>query len=163
MPILHSDRPSFFLSRPVLSISLVIAISFASLLAGCGSSASAEKKPLYTVTGSLLINGKPASGARIILAPEEDDVPTPAGQIKEDGTFSLTVYDDELRVFEVPGDPVGEYSVLVLMPREPGVFMSPDRLGCVYSKKENAKHKVQIELGENRLDPIRIDNAKIQN
>ena len=79
-----------------------------SALAGCGDG----KLPLYPVTGSVLVDGKPAGGAMVILCPIEASSPElqkerPFGTTGPDGKFKLTTFlkDD--------GVPLGEYKVLV--------------------------------------------------
>lgn len=148
---------------PGSCIGLLFLSCLIAAIPGCGGSGSRSKQAIYTVMGSLSINGAPAKGARIILVPETDDVPSPSGLVQEDGTFSLATTAEELSSFETAGDPVGQYSVLVIMPREPNVMHSPDRLGGAYSKPDNPLPKVNLELGENRLEPIRIENAKLSN
>ncbi len=78
------------------------------MLAGCGDG----KLPLYPVTGTVMVDGQPASGAMVILCPTDTASPElqkerPFGTTRPDGKFKLTTFlkDD--------GVPLGEYKVLV--------------------------------------------------
>ena len=136
---------------------LILAIS----LAGCGG--ITEQKEVYSVSGTVFLNGKPAADAWITLAPDAEGVPSPMGRVEKDGSFQLTVYDQDLAKFPKRGDPAGEYHVLIRMPKDPSMPLSPDRLGGAYADPRVFDHVVTIEVGENTLDPIQIDNAKLVN
>jgi len=141
---------------------LILSIAgLANVLIGCG--ANAEKREVFSVSGSVFINGKPAADAWITLAPEVDGVPAPMGRVEQDGSFQLIVYDEDLAKYPKRGEPTGEYHVLVRMPKNPAMPLSPDRLGGAYADPRVFEHVVTIEVGENTLDPIRIDNAKLAN
>lgn len=120
-----------------------------------------ERKEVYSVSGSLFVNGKPAVDAWITLAPEIDGVPAPMGRVSQDGSFHLVVYDDDLAKYPERGNPAGNYHVLVRLPKDPLIPLSPDRLGGVYADATTCQYEVTIEFGENDLDPIRIENAKL--
>lgn len=140
---------------------LIVVTCVISGMSGCGSSTPAEKKLVYTATGSLEINGKPGADAWVILAPDFEGVPAPAARVGADGKFTLNVYDQDVNSYQEPGDPRGEYHVLIRMPKDPANPISPDRLGGAYGDSTVSKHLVQIELGENELDPIKLENARI--
>lgn len=146
-------------------LTLLMAFSAASVLMGCGAGGGAggARTEVYSVTGTLQINGQPATDAWVTLAPDFEGVPTPVARVGADGTFKMSVYDDEVRNFQPPGDPVGDYFVLVRMPRDPASLLSGDRLEGAYSDPKVFKHLVSIQLGENKLEPISIDNAKLAN
>jgi hypothetical protein len=128
---------------------------------GCGPSKPREKKLVYSAAGTLKFNGKPADGAWITLVPDTEGIPTPTARVKPDGKFLVEVFDEDVNSYEPPGDPTGDYKVLVSMPRDPSSRISPDRLGGVYSDASTAKNQVIIELGENELEPISLDGVKI--
>ena len=113
------------------------------------------------MSGTLLINGKPAADAWITLAPDTEDVPAPMARVDKEGLFQLTVYDQDIAKYPKPGNPAGEYHVLVRMPKDPSIPLSQDRLGGAFANPEVFEHIVTIEAGENTLDPIQIDNAKL--
>jgi hypothetical protein len=78
-------------------------------LSGCGDG----KLPLCPVTGSVLVDGKPAEGAMVIFCPEESSSSPelqrerPFGTTGPDGKFLVTTFHKE------DGIPVGQYKVLV--------------------------------------------------
>jgi len=146
-----------FQSRGLSCICLLLILC---QLTGCSKP---PRKLELTATGSLLINGQPAANARITLSPEADDVPALTGLVKSDGTFSLEVYDEDLKNFDPPGDPEGTYHVLVRLPRDPTVVLSPDRLGGVLANPKISKKQITLERGENKLDPIQFDGVQISN
>lgn len=90
---------------------LILALASVGLLplAGCGTG----KLPLYQVSGTILVDSKPAAGAMVIFCPVEGSSSPelqkerPFGMTGPDGKFKLTTFlkDD--------GVPLGEYKVLV--------------------------------------------------
>jgi hypothetical protein len=139
-------------------VAVLLLVAIGTSLAGCAKPV-AEKKLVYSATGTLKINGKPAEGAWVTLVPDFEGVPTPTARVTPDGKFLLEVFDQDVKSYDPPGDPEGEYLFLISMPRDPNSRISPDRLGGIYSNPKTAKKKVNIELGENQLAPIAIDGA----
>jgi hypothetical protein len=98
-------------NRRLFSAYFVLALPLSAgliALAGCGEA----KLPLYPVTGTVLVDGKPAAGARVIFCPIETSSTElqkerPLGTTGPDGKFQLTTFlkDD--------GVPAGEFKVLV--------------------------------------------------
>jgi predicted small lipoprotein YifL len=82
---------------------LLVALSVAAS-AGCGS-----KGPvLVPVTGKVVVNGKPAEHAVVVLHPvSPNDLPKPRGTVGADGSFTLTTHTTG------DGAPPGEYRVTV--------------------------------------------------
>jgi hypothetical protein len=78
-------------------------------LVGCGDG----KLALYPVTGSVLVDGKPAAGAMVIFCPVEGKSSPelqrerPFGNTGPDGKFALTTFKKD------DGVPLGEYKILV--------------------------------------------------
>jgi hypothetical protein len=97
----------YFSARSVFTLSLYAA--GLATLAGCGDG----KLPLYPVTGTVLVDSKPATGARVIFCPvEASSSPElqkerPYGLCGPDGKFTLTTF------LQDDGVPLGEYKVLV--------------------------------------------------
>jgi hypothetical protein len=126
------------------------------VLAGCGSSQDPNQLPVYPVKGQLAFRGKPAAGAFVVLHPKAATnikVVPPRGQVREDGTFSLTTYSAN------DGAPAGEYKVTVelhgIVKQANGDFSrGPNLVPKQYSNPKTSPLTVQIAEGENALSPI---------
>jgi hypothetical protein len=84
------------------------------VLAGCGSG----QKPAIPVKGQLFYKeSQPAAGAMVVFHPiPADPSPTaikPTGEVRADGSFSLTTYKAE------DGAPAGDYDVTVIWLEKP--------------------------------------------
>jgi hypothetical protein len=86
------------------------ALIFLPLLAGCGK--GSDKPVVYPVSGELFVQGKPASGALVVLRPADDAEAGnwargfPHARVEADGTFQIESYEPK------DGAPVGTYKVL---------------------------------------------------
>jgi hypothetical protein len=126
---------------------------------GCGDGRIAT----YPVVGSVLVDGRPAEGALVILVPTTTaeaggDRERPFGMTDAEGKFSLTTFD--------PGDgaPAGEYKVLVQWPapnnspeaaRGGGrAALGPDRLKGKYFKLDTTTLAATVEEQSNELPPF---------
>ena len=100
-------KRSFFCAASAVTVAF-ISIALTSLV-GCGDG----KLPLYPVTGSVLVDGKPAEGAMVIFCPVEGKSSPelqrerPFGNTGPDGKFALTTFNKD------DGVPLGEYKILV--------------------------------------------------
>lgn len=129
------------------------------LLSGCG--AEEEIRPeLFPAQGSLIINGKPAAGALLVLSPADgkpidERGSRPRATVQDDGTFQVTTYQSG------DGAPAGEYQVGVLWFENPDANEPWDRLGNQYANPEKTGIRVSIQAGENQWEPIKIDKARL--
>ena len=83
------------------------------LCPGCGGSGT-PLPPTYPVTGSVTFRGgKPVTGGAVQFAPISDSSYTVSGDLKDDGSFTLSTFRGNDRV---AGAPAGEYRVTVLLP-----------------------------------------------
>lgn len=139
---------------------LLASFSLWLVLGGCAET-NREPQEVYSVSGHLFINGKPAAGALVTLAPEAEGVPAPMGRVDRNGAFQMGISDQDLAKYPQRSSPVGDYHLLVRLPSDPSKPFSLDRLGGAYANPDVFDHLVSIELGENELEPIRIENAKI--
>ncbi len=117
---------------------------------GCGSS-----NGVYPVSGKVLYNGQPATGAVVYFHRKvEGDrfhEHTPQGIVGEDGTFTLSSPAGN-------GALPGEYAVLIewkegagkLRGRGPGLA-SPDRFHGRYMNVNNPQFTAEIKAEKNRL------------
>lgn len=85
-----------------------VLIGLVAATTGCGDG----KIKRYPVTGSVLVGGKPAEGARVVFIPvggsEKFQKERPTGVADGAGQFTLTTFEKD------DGAPAGEYKVMVL-------------------------------------------------
>jgi hypothetical protein len=99
-------RVVVWLVAPVLAVGL-----------GCSSQREAMPKT-YPVTGTVSAKGGQAvAGGSVHFAPTGDPTFSAAGDIEEDGTFTLSTVKGKDKV---SGAPVGEYRVTASLPAPPG-------------------------------------------
>lgn len=134
------------------SMTLLLSWFLASvMIVGCGGSG---KPTAYPVKGTVLVKGKPADGALIVLHPTSGDTHRPLGYVEADGSFKLTTYA------EGDGAPAGTYKVTVeWRPKKKSSMEAdgPDRLNGRYADAKNSKIEVTVNKSETTLDPIKID------
>ncbi len=114
------------------------------LAAGCGKS---DMPRVYPVTGSVAFkDGRPLPGGAVQFKSLTDPSLTVAGNVKQDGTFTLLTLRDKEKV---PGAPEGSYTVTVLPPigEDHRPLMPPVELPRPY----------QVEAKEDNRFDIRID------
>lgn len=73
------------------------------LLAGCSSG---NQFPTEEVRGKIMFRNAPVTTGTVVFVPE-GDMPSATGEIKPDGTFQLTTYDEH------DGAVIGMHSVMV--------------------------------------------------
>jgi len=113
--------------------------------------------PVHPVSGKLLVDGKPAYGAKIVffaIHQTVDKPPYPQAKCDQDGSFCLTSY------VTADGAPIGDYKVTVVW-REIGdpddePFSGPDRLKGRYAKPNVTTLKAAVKEGENKLPPFQL-------
>lgn len=133
---------------------------------GCGGR-EYETISTHPVTGRLTVNGVPAAGAIVRLYPETPQAGAkhpllPSGRVDQQGTYQLTTYEND------DGAPVGDYTVAIEWPdpdwRPPGGGIPPpppDRLQARFSDPEQSAIEVSVTEGENRLEPIVLEDVEI--
>lgn len=120
------------------------------VVAGCGGG----RLPLYTVSGTVLVDGEPAAGAVVYFVPKnvEDELgqrQRPVGVADDEGGFRLTTFTRH------DGAAPGEYGVLIQWPAD-GESNGGDRLGGKYFRSDDVKLQVTVEPRSNRLDPFEL-------
>jgi hypothetical protein len=119
---------------------------------GCSSrpALDADRKPVHSVKGKVLVAGKPAAGAFVLFVPLNEPsgspVPRPRAETGEDGSFELFTYDEK------DGAPVGDYKVTI---RWPGSEES-DRLQGRYADAAATKLRAKVTEGANELPPFAL-------
>jgi hypothetical protein len=135
-----------------------LACAFALVLgaAGCGGDG---RKPVFPVTGAVLIDGKPADGAVVGFHPagelDNQRALRSTATTEPDGTFQLNTYLSQ------DGAPAGEYVVTVYWPgplppdAHPG-DVGPDRLGRRYADPKTSPLRATLGEGVNDLEPFQL-------
>lgn len=138
--------------RTVSNKGLVVLICLMAVL-GCGQ----RRAPVFPVSGSLLVNGRPAWGATVLFHPRSKKTTEnrlPFAIVKEDGTFQPTM--------NLPNDgvPAGDYAVTVIWPTRNIVdgeeIEGPDQLQGLYAKADNPVASVTISPGPNEIPTIEL-------
>ena len=124
------------------------------LPAGCSGSRG-DRLPTYPVTGHLVVQGKPAEGARVQLTAVGDVKLLglcPHATVDRDGSFRLTTYKTG------DGAPAGRYALTVTwpLPPRPGQEEGPDRFRGRYANPTRPVRQVDVAAGDNDLGIIQI-------
>lgn len=138
---------------------LQLLLSSAVLLCSQGCGKGVDRDKVYPVTGKLLVQGKPAEGARVTFFRTDESanrpgMAIPSGEVDSSGVYHLQAYK--------PGDgaPVGDYRVAVtwLEPVPAGVnaetITRQDRLGGRYSDPSKSKLTAKVESGGGEIPPF---------
>jgi hypothetical protein len=123
---------------------------------GCGSS---SRSAVHPTSGQVLVGGKPATHARIVLHPVSEtgtDLLRPTGTIGPDGSFRLTSYAQD------DGAPAGEYAVTItwfLAVPKKGTDETETRnfLPVRYARPETSRLRATIQPGSNELPAFLLD------
>lgn len=120
-------------------------------LPSCGT----DRKPVFPVSGVVLVNGEPASGLFVRFHPLDSPGATqvpPFAYTDESGRFALCSY--------VAGDgaPPGDYAVTFQW-REPSGALKRhldggDRLKGAFKDPDASSFRVQVKKGSNKLEPF---------
>jgi hypothetical protein len=138
--------------RPAL---VILVLTFLACCPACSNG----RKPVYPVRARLLVDGRPAAQAQVLLHPAENtpDAPRPAGQTDDQGYFTLTTYTKD------DGAPEGDYAVTVTWFRVFRAGRSPradlvraNVLPQRYARPDNSRLKVTVAKGENELPAINL-------
>jgi len=143
-----------------MSRHLTAAVCIAALTAGCGGAPDEVRPELQPVEGRLTINGKPATGAMLVLHPaDKKDFDArgtrPTAQVGGDGVFHVMTYQT------ADGAPAGEYNVGVLWFDKPQSSNPHDQLGGRFANPATSGLKIRIQKDQPALEPLAIENARI--
>ena len=136
-----------------------LALLFVACPIGCGSDAA-----LHPVTGTVMVDGKPAVGAQVMFLADgpTDMTATPAtATVAADGSFTMATG-------VAGGVKPGRYAVTVVWP-DPSMKLTdaqrmmgaspsdaPDVLKGRYAKRELSKLSAEIKTGNNALEPFHL-------
>jgi hypothetical protein len=147
MKQLKADR---MLAKRMSSAHLRVATQLAAAIAlapiiGCGDGGL----PVYSVTGTVKVDSKPADGVMVIFCPTEgaDELMKlrPYGLTGPDGTFRLTTFDP------ADGAPAGNYKVIMQWPAQVSgkgderMASGRDRLRGRYMNLDRSQFTAKIE------------------
>lgn len=126
---------------------------------GCGGGGVSRPVPRTTpVSGTVLFNGKPASGVKVTFHPQFDMEPTkftPHGETDKDGRFTPSTAAPS------DGAPPGDYVVTFEMLRagtdRRGLDVEVDAWRGKYADPAKSAWKVTIKDGDNTLEPFKLD------
>lgn len=121
---------------------------------GCASHAD-DELVMFPVRGTVRVNGKPATGARVIFHPHDEEIPaTPFGVVDDEGVFELSTF------LANDGAPEGDYSVTISWapPLSGGSDpeMGEERLPSTFQDPHGSGIVVTIEAEPNDLEPFDI-------
>ena len=122
------------------------------LVAGCGDGRPAR----YSVSGQVLVDGKPADRALVTFFPQDGSDPI------KPRSFALTKADGSFRAFTFDKDdgvPAGEYAITVVLPQysqddddDPG----PDLLQGRYANPKTPRIRASIQEKDNLLPVFQL-------
>lgn len=133
------------MSSPHPLHALFLAIACLLAPAGCGNSAVP-----CTITGEVLVNGKPTEGVYVVLFPTDAETTISEGSARTaaDGTFSI----------KLPRE--GSYAVTAFFPSteldEGAVVEGPDRFAGRYRAREKPITTINVIEGENHVEPFKL-------
>jgi hypothetical protein len=122
-------------------------------LPGC---AGDKRKPVFPVTGQVLVDGKPAENAIVFfhnqeIPPSRAD-PRPCAVVGRDGCFRLTTYESD------DGAPAGKYRVTVIWTTKSVVGDGDEKnlLPARYMSPNTSGLTATIDEGPTQLAPFRL-------
>ena len=135
----------------LMRVLLILPLALASV--SCGKS---DRKPVFPVSGQILMDGKPLAYAYVVFHPQgvtgADDV-RPRAHADAKGSFRLSTYDT------ADGAPVGEYRITVEKykpPKESDKGLPVNLLPARYAKPDTSNLTARIQQGANELPPLQI-------
>ncbi len=139
----------------------IASIGLSCLLFGCfGCGPDDGRVEVFPVHGQVLVNGRPAEGARIVFYPTAEPVPgqkvpTPSATTDANGEYQLDSYEAE------DGAPAGDFKVTVVWPEPPppnasGIFDLKDQLSGRYSNSDTTPLSATVEDGGGEIAPFEL-------
>lgn len=135
-------------------------LTAAGVLTTTGCSTDEDRVATFPVSGQVLHNGTPATGAKVILIVSSESlrgkrIPTPQGTVDETGNFQIGCYSEN------DGAPAGEYGIAIVW-RDDSVNTSrdekpPDRLAGRFANPQRSGLTATITEGKNELPSINLD------
>lgn len=145
-----------FTSAAIRLASVAALLALASVGSGCSGG-----KPIALVTGTVLVDGKPADGATIFFHPKDDPAGmTATGTVDVEGHYAVTSALEK-------GLTVGSYDVTVIwpdqskQPTQQEIMMGtaedgPDLLKGKYAKRGDSQLQAEISTSTKELPPFEL-------
>jgi hypothetical protein len=157
LPMRVTQRLSF---PGLLRLPLIWSTALCACIVGCGDG----RIDTYPVTGTVLVDGRPAEKAMVIFCPADAAAEVenlrPAGVTDASGKFNLITFEAG------DGAPAGSYKVLVKWPapsqgedrggRQSSIGKGPDRLKGRYYNLESTPLNATVEEQSNELPPFEL-------
>lgn len=137
----------------------------AAALAGCDDGSPPKNteglQNLQPVSGAVSFQGKPTPGAVVLfhsVADPDSHKKRIAGIVDEEGSFEMST---TVGAGTRPGVEPGEYRVSIswaepIDPDDKDSDMGPDLLPAKYKDYKTSELRVEIEIGNNELDPFEL-------
>jgi hypothetical protein len=129
------------------------ALGLVGVAIACTSCSQDKRVPVFPVTGQVWFAGKPTPRALLVFHPVVENSMRPLGTVDEDGTFTLTTYE------QGDGAPAGDYTVTVEWRRLATVDddqRPPNRLPARYLNPKSSGISARVSEGDNVLPPIQL-------
>ena len=143
---MHIQRAS--LNRASFVI-LAAAIAFSPI--SCAKKKDAGK-PVYPVTGKVVVNDEPAVGAFVVFVPVNEPAepvdPRPHAFVDQSGVFRLSTFGEN------DGAPAGDYLVIITWPGGPDE--PEDKLNGRYATPAAANLRVTVRQGPTEIEVLRL-------
>ena len=125
---------------------------------GCSGKQEANRPKVHPVSGKILVAGKAAVGAQVVLYEKDQTGKTayrPHGTVGADGNFHLTTFATN------DGAPDGEYALTVIWPSPPVKGQGedeegPDRFAKRYADYRRPAARVKITSETSEIAPLEL-------
>lgn len=138
-----------------------LALALAAGLGLVGCSSGEDRTPTYPVSGRVFVDDEPAAGAFVVfhpVGPASADTGRPTAQVRPDGSFVLTTFD------EADGAPAGPYAVTVewrkLIQKGGEAQAGPNVVPAEYSRPASTPLQVSVAEVPNTLEDFRIETRR---
>lgn len=147
------------MTRSPAQLAVTLLLPLAGLLAGC--SGGEPRSEVHRTRGSLMVNGKPAEGAILSFHPADGKNfdqrgSRPRAVVEADGSFAVSTYGDR------DGAPAGDYAVSVVWLENADSADPADKLGGRFATPQQSRWRVQIQPGDNQLEPYEITGVRLK-
>ncbi len=140
---------------------LALGVTLAVTVVGCGGPAG--RMAVHPVRGKVMMDGRLAAGADIVLHPAapltDKDADYPRGAVGDDGSFAISTYD------ESDGAPAGTFRVSIFRSEgseSEGLRIEKSKAADPFKKYKNPEGSgltVTVKEGSNDLEPFLLSSG----